>query len=82
MPAKVIPFNKLPVLYKEVLPNGDTLIIKDKAIIHHLDGRVTGLCLDLRYHYERSKGFIERVARTDKEVVLLGKTWAARQLQK
>lgn len=70
--------NKKRPIYKETLDNGDLLIIGDKPRIEHKNGNISGLCLDLRSWYDRSNGFIERKVRTDKEVILLGKKWAAR----
>ncbi len=67
-------------IYTEAKPNGDVLYISDKAKIVYTNGNMTGLCLDLRYWYDRNKGFIERKKRTDQEVIALGKKWASKYL--
>lgn len=72
---------KIPqYIHTEAKPNGDVLYISDKAKIVHTNGNITGLCLDLRYWYDRNKGFIERKKRTDQEVIALGKKWASKFL--
>lgn len=82
MKINEVALNKKQPIYREVMNNGDLLIIGDKPRIEHKNGLVTGLCLDLRFYYCRSKGFIERKERTDKEVIHLGKKWAETIMKK
>jgi hypothetical protein len=68
--------NNKPPIYTEILSDGAVLTIGDKPRIVHENGNITGLCLDLRFWYDRKNGFVERKERTDKDVILLGKKWA------
>lgn len=77
---KSVALNKKAPIHSERLENGDLFIVGDKPRIEHKNGNTTCLCLDLRYWYNRSNGFIERKFRTDQEVIVLSKKWLARVL--
>jgi hypothetical protein len=76
-----VKINPSKIIYQEILPCGGVFIVRDKPRIEHLDGKVTGLCLDLRKYYERcdkGSGKIKRLTRSDKEVINLSKAWLNR----
>lgn len=69
---------QIPLATQEVA--GGVLYIADKPWIDWRTGQTTQCSLDLRHYYDdRTKGFVTRLVRTDKQVTLLAQQWAAQQ---